>query len=183
MVKQETITTITQNDDGSQNVVTETKETTFDKGREPDYIKIYTKMWCNFKGLTDKYITMFMELASRMTYCNSNDLKHSQLVNTGSLFAEEIIKACGWKTRDPLAKGLKTLCQYGVIRKVGKGVYQINPEYAGRGAWRYNPREDNGGVKDLVATFNFKENSVDTLITWNDDEETYLAKKIFGTTN
>lgn len=181
MIKQETIKTITQNDDGSENVVTEIKETTFDKGKEPDYIKIYTKMWCDFRGIPDSYIRLFTEMATRMTYCNSSDLKHSQLVNTGDIFGDELMEACGWKSKVSLKKGLQALCKCKAIKRVSRGIYQINPEYAGRGAWRYNPREDNGGVKDLVATFNFKENSVDTLITWHDDEETYLAKKIFGT--
>ena len=33
----------------------------------------------------------------------------------------------------------------------------------------YNPQENQGGVKDLVAKFNFKDKTVDTQIIWADD--------------
>ncbi len=169
MIKQETITKITQNDDGTQSIDTTVKETAFNKDKEPDYIKIYTKMFCDFKNVPEKYTRLFLELTLRMSYCNSTDLAHSQLVNTGKPWSDSIMAACGWKTKDPYLKGLRTLCDCGAIKKVGRGVYQINPEYAGRGGWRYNPREDQGGIKDLVVTFNFKENKCDTNIVWADD--------------
>lgn len=104
-----------------------------------------------------------------MTYCNSTDLPHSQLVNTGKPWSDLYMKACGWKTKDPYLKGLKALCECNVIKRVSRGVYQINPNYAGRGGWKYNPTQDQGGIKDLVAQFNFKTNEVETKIVWADD--------------
>ena len=80
------------------------------------------------------------------------------------------MKALNWKDR-MYQKGLKALCECEAIKKVGKGVYQINPRYAGRGEWKYNPRLERGGIEDLVATFNFKDKSVDTKIVWADDGE------------
>ncbi len=62
--------------------------------------------------------------------------------------------------------GLKALCDCGAIRKVNRGVYQINPSYAGRGTWKYNPSLKQGGIEKLVATFNFTEGTVDTNAVW-----------------
>lgn len=171
ITKTETITNITQNEDGTESVKQTITETSFSKEREPDYIKIYTKMWCEFKGVPEKYIQLFLSLAMNMTYCNSTDLPHSQLVNTGKPWSDLYMKACGWKTKDPYLKGLKALCKCNAIKHISRGVYQINPSFAGRGSWKYNPRDDQGGVKDLVAQFNFRTNEVETKIVWADDGE------------
>ena len=148
-----------------------TKEMTVKKERseEPDYIKLYTRMWCEFNEIPLSYRTLFLSLVSRMSYCNRNDLENSQLVNTGKPWSKSIMEECGWKSSDSLMKGLKTLCDCNAIRKVGRGVYQINPSYAGRGTWKYNPRLNGGGIEDLVATFNFKDKTADTHIVWADD--------------
>lgn len=51
ITKSETITNITQNEDGTESIKQTITETSFSKDREPDYIKIYTRMWCEFKGV------------------------------------------------------------------------------------------------------------------------------------
>jgi len=169
ITKSETITNITQNEDGTESIKQTITETSFSKDREPDYIKIYTKMWCEFRGVPIPYRQLFLELVMRMSYCNSNDLEHSQLVNTCKPWADALIQACGWTSSDSLMKGLRALTNCGAIRKISRGVYQINPNYAGRGSWKYNPTQDQGGIKDLVAQFNFKTNEVETKIVWADD--------------
>lgn len=152
-------------------VVHESKKSSskkLEKDLEPDYIKIYTRMWCDFNQIPLVYQDLFLQLAVRMSYCNSTNLKHSQLVNTGRPWSDDIMAALGWKQR-MYQKGLKKLCDFGAIKQVARGVYQINPSYAGKGEWFYNPRQNRGGVKDLIAVFNFKEGSVDTDIVWADD--------------
>lgn len=157
-------------EDADGNITTSVKETTgkVEPSPEPDYIKIYTRMWCEFNGIPEAYRALFMELVTRMTYCSSRDLQHSQLVNTGQPWADAIMQALHWK-RAMYQKGLKALCNCEAIRKVGRGVYQINPRYAGKGEWKYNPKYDRGGVEDLVATFSFRDGKVDTTIVWADD--------------
>ena len=159
-------------EDADGNVTSSTVETTtnIQRNDEPDYIKLYTKMWCEFNDIPMAYRELFLQLVTRMTYCNSADLGNSQLVNTGKPWSDSIMTALGWK-KSMYMKGLSELCKHNAIRKVGRGVYQINPQYAGRGEWKYNPRLERGGVEDLVAKFNFKDKSVDTKIVWADDGE------------
>ena len=144
--------------------------TNIQKNNEPDYIKLYTNMWCEFNDIPMPYRELFLQLVVRMTYCNSNNLNGSQLVNTGKPWSDDIMAVLKWK-KAMYQRGLKVLCECNAIRKVGRGVYQINPEYAGKGEWKYNPRLERGGVEDLVAKFNFKDKSVDTKIVWADDGE------------
>lgn len=163
-------TTIQEDADGNIKTSSVEKVTNIQRNNEPDYIKLYTKMWCEFNDIPMAYRELFLQLVIRMTYCNSADLGNSQLVNTGKPWSTSIMKALNWKDR-MYQKGLKALCECEAIKKVGKGVYQINPRYAGRGEWKYNPRLERGGIEDLVATFNFKDKSVDTKIVWADDGE------------
>ena len=102
---------------------TTTKETTrsIQRNTEPDYIKLYTKMWAEFNGIPVPYRDLFLELVTRMTYCNSRDLENSQLVNTGRPWSDSIMAALGWKQR-MYQKGLRALCDCGAIRQVSRGV-------------------------------------------------------------
>lgn len=163
-------TTIQEDADGNIKTSSVEKVTNIQRNNEPDYIKLYTKMWCEFNDIPMAYRELFLQLVIRMTYCNSADLGNSQLVNTGKPWSTSIMKALNWKDR-MYQKGLKALCECDAIKKVGRGVYQINPQYAGRGEWKYNPRLERGGIEDLVVSFNFKDKSVDTKIVWADDGE------------
>lgn len=173
----ETETTTIIDAEGNENTTIKQKTTNIKRNSEPDYIKLYTRVWCEFNQIPTAYRPLFMELVSRMTYCNTTDLQNSQVVMTGEPIASSIRNALDWKSSDMLMKGLRALCKCGAIRKVARGAYQINPSYAGRGEWQYNPRLQRGGVEDLVATFNFTKGSVDTKIVWanNPDDDSDMS--------
>lgn len=154
--------------DGNENTTLYERTSVIKRNTEPDYIKVYTNMWAEFNGVPVAYRELFLQLAIRMTYCNSDDLNNAQLVNTGKPYSDSIMSALGWKI-DMFKRGLRELSNTGVIKRVAKGVYQINPNYAGRGEWKYNPRLKRGGIEDLKAIFSFKEKMVSTEIIWSDD--------------
>ena len=167
LVDRDTRTTV--DPDGTEHKTEAEKSRAIEKSTEPDYIKLYTRMWCEFNGIPERYRLLFLELASRMSYCNKSDLDSSQIVYTGEPVASSICSALGWKQKDSLMKGLKALCDCNAIKKVNRAVYQINPSYAGRGEWKYNSKYDRGGVENLVATFDFAKGTVQTKIIWTDD--------------
>lgn len=164
-IKSEKTTTIHEKPDGSMETTSTEKTSSISRNAEPDYVKLYTAMWCEFNAIPEAYRGLFLELVCRMSYCNAADLGGSQLVNTGKPWAEAIMKSLNWK-KSMYMKGLSVLCDCGAIRKVGRGVYQINPSYASKGEWKYNPRLERGGVEDLVATFDFAKGTVDAKIVW-----------------
>ena len=159
--------------DADGNITETTKETTkkIEQSKEPDYIKIYTRVWCEINEIPEKWRELFLQLAVRMTYARASDPDNAggQIVSTGGPLGEEIRAALGWKTRVPYQKGLRALCECNAIKRVGRGFYQINPSYAGRGEWKYNPRLDRGGIENIVGTFDLKEKKVDATIIWADD--------------
>ena len=150
---------------------------------EPDFIKIYTKMWLEYNQIPHKYRQLFFSLACRMSYANASRKDESQIVYVQKPAIDSILDECGWSTRDPLTKGLKVLCDCGAIEKIARACYRINPNYAGRGEWKYNPRLDRGGVKDLKAFFDFGNDTVTTQIIYADDgsdsEENQFDRDMF----
>ncbi len=89
-----------------------------------------------------------------MGYCENKDLEHSQLVMTGEPYREEIMEIMGWGDRDSLQKGLRALCECNAIRKVSRGCYQVNPRFASKGQWKYNPRITQSNVEGLKTYYN-----------------------------
>lgn len=171
------VTDTTTNLDKDGNLVDQIiQEKSIQKDQEPDYIKIYTAMFFEFKQFPTQYRELFLQLAMHMTYCNTEDLEGSQIVCVSGHVKKMIMEACGWINDSSLARGLKKLCDCGAIRRTGKGEYQINPQFAGKGAWRYNNKLKQGGIKDLVANFHFATGSVKTAFVFDDEiEDEYNA--------
>lgn len=142
------------------------------KNDEPPYIKIYTQMWCQFNRVPERWHSLFFSLVCRMTYADMTSETGGQVVHTSGTTANSIVKELGWKSKDTLYRGLQALCDCKAIRKLGKGEYQVNPQYAGRGPWRYNAQAKQGGVKDLIAKFSFRDKQVETFIEWDDKRKT-----------
>ena len=109
------------------------------------------------RKLPAAYRFLFVVLAARMGYCDKDDLEHSQLVMTGEPFATEIRDIMGWGNRDSLMKGLRALCECNAIRKVSRGCYQINPRFASKGQWLYNPRISQSNVEGLKTYYDDKQ--------------------------
>lgn len=165
MIYKKETTTMTDSDGNQQQT---SIETAISKDPEDDYIKLYTKTWCEFNNIPIRWRELFLELACLMTYCNSENLEMSQLVYTGKPFNIPIMNKLGWKI-DMYKKGISELCKCGAIKRKARGVYQINPTYAGKGPWKYNPHLKHGGVKDLRATFDFVNKTCKSEIVWADD--------------
>lgn len=164
----ETVRQIDAQGNESKTVTEKTKA--IEISNEPDFIKLYTKMWCEFNSIPVQWRELFLQLATRMSYCNKTNPEESQIVHTCEPTASVICKTLGWKQKDSLMKGLRALQKCNAIKKISRGVYQINPSYASRGEWKYNPRLERGGVEDLVATFDFRAGTVSTTITWTPDD-------------
>lgn len=159
----------TEDADGNISVSTVEKTNKITKSDEPDYIKLYTRTWCEFNQIPLRLRDLFLELIVRMTYADSTNPEESQIVYTGKPTSTSIMKALDLK-QSTYNQYLRELRECGAIRNVSRGVYQINPQYAGRGQWKYNPTLQSGGISDLKATFDFVNGTVETKIIWGDDK-------------
>lgn len=143
--------------DGNVTVDTAVITQAIKKNEEPDYVKIYIDGWRKSNEIPARYRRLFLHLAMRMTYANFG--KGGELDDGGQVVyvlgpaRKALLEECGWRGDDALSKGLRALVDCNAIRKICRGVYQINPRYAARGTWHYNSRKKQGGVENLVAAF------------------------------
>lgn len=147
--------------DQEGNVISEKESTRtkrIDRVTEPDFIKLYATTWRDKSEnkIPIGYRPLFLELASRMSYCEADDLEHSQLVMTSGAYQDAIMKALNLKSRDSLQKGLKALCDCNAIRRVQRGIYQVNPKYAGKGQWKYNPRVSKSSLEEFADYYDWQ---------------------------
>lgn len=158
--------------DKDGNETTEKTSTIKEIGRstEPDYIKLYTNIWCEFNGIPIRWRDLFLYLACEMSYANSKTPDMGQIVYIHSMMRDAIMKEFGWKESN-LKAGIKALVDCNAIRRLRRGIYQINPTYAGRGDWKYNPKLDRGGIENIRAMFDFAKKTVETEITFVDNDD------------
>ena len=161
----------TTHEDAEENISQTKKETItkLHRSDEPDYIKLYTRLWAEFNDIPIAYRELFLQLVLRMSYADATTKSGGQIVFTSEPNASDIKKVLNWSSREMYQKGLNALVKCNAIKRVARGAYQINPSYADKGEWKFNPRLKHGGIEDLTATFNFKKKTVDTKIVWADD--------------
>lgn len=105
------------------------------RNTEPDYIKIYTGVWRENNQIPEKWRPLFMELATRMAGAEpltKSEADGGQLVYTREPYKTYICNALGIQSRQ-YQRGLADLCRCNAVKKVSRGVYQVNPQYAVRG--------------------------------------------------
>lgn len=94
-VVSETETKHTIDSDGSEHIVTVAKTTKVERLAEPDYIKIYTEMWCAANQIPMQYRNLFLHLVCRMTYASLNDIFSFPACTRDATVWEKGNKTCG----------------------------------------------------------------------------------------
>lgn len=130
-------------------VIEEEREITI-KTDEPDYVKLYLNAWCIFKDIKGVNLKVLYKILPFMTYA-----ENEQLICFTSYLKKEIAKSLEWAEKSALNRfnqELKKMCDAGVLKKIDRDTYQVNPELIGRGAWK--------DINKLRATFNLANGKV-----------------------
>ena len=139
------------------NVLIETTETTktvnFKKeNEEGKYIKVYEEGLEKLLSLSANSFLLLFELCKEMSYADINDKAGGQIIRINKSVREDIQEKLGIKKRAFFSL-LNNLKENHIIRNLGNGNYQINPNVIGKGLYEYNPKLKYGGIKDLRETF------------------------------
>ena len=134
---------------------------------EPYYVKLYFEAWAAFKGKGPLNSDLLVRLLPYMTYASEG-----QRVVLNPAVKKQIARDMGWSGKDSRSllsrvnHELAKLGKTGVIRKIDRDIWEVNPEVIGRGDWK--------DIRELRATFNvIGENAgeVDvTTVTETEDE-------------
>lgn len=117
---------------------------------EPQFIKLYLDclgVFTNNNALDKSLNVMLVETLKYMTYADTE-----QTIYLNSTIKAKIAKATG-RTVDRYNQALTIWVKEGVMKRVGRGAYQVNPFIFGKGDWR--------DIEHLRATFNFTNGIVD----------------------
>lgn len=99
-------------------------------GREDDYIKLYIERGLvMLKGITKGQAAIFLALTAYMTYAQDG-----QLVYVNASMKRAIAKEVGCEM-DTVTQAIKKFCSKGILRRIDRGCYEVNPYIVGRGKW------------------------------------------------
>lgn len=101
--------------------------------QEPNYVKVYVDAVIALLGKdkTSKESDVLLILAKNMTYVNE---EMPNKVNIDKVLKDHIIHSLGMKP-GTLKNMLTGFVKKDVIRRIGKGVYQLNPFMFAKGNW------------------------------------------------
>ena len=124
--------------------VISTADTSITEGyvdREPDYIKLYIDTVLTFKGITKALNPVLIALCKHMNFADKE-----QIVYVNSYTKSLMMQDTGLKLKR-VEQAIKQFADAGIIMRVSRGVYRVNPNIIARGKWN--------DIKLLRATFNF----------------------------
>ena len=123
--------------------------------REPDYIKLYIDTVLTFKGITTALNPVLIALCKHMTYADRD-----QIVYVNAYTKSRIMEDTGLKLKR-VEQAIRQFADAGIIMRVSRGVYRVNPNIIARGNWN--------DIKRLRATFDFVTGSVQSDIQLGDE--------------
>lgn len=127
------------------------RTTVFQFDREPNYIKLYFDclgVVLGNDGLNTCFNDMLVEVLALGSY--ANDGQHVVL----NAYNKKIVCERTGKSIRRLEQAIKTWSDNGVLKRVARGTYQINPWIFGKGEWR--------DISTLRATFDFTNSQLTT---------------------
>lgn len=100
---------------------------------EPPYVKLYIQDIMYLSNLSGRLVPLVMALLKRLTFANAENPMCVVLV---PMVKQEILKETGWSSVGSLDNALQELVKGNIIKRIGRGVYQMNPHLFGRGDWK-----------------------------------------------
>lgn len=125
-------------------------------GKEPSFIKLYINTLLAFKDLPKTLNPLLLELLNYMGYADPTANNGGQLIIINAYIKQQIIKKLDMK-KNTIEKSLTSLTKSGILKRVGMGTYQVNPNMFGKGDWN--------DIKAIRATFDFNSGEVQAELT------------------
>lgn len=129
-----------------------TKQEKIIVAQEPDYIKLYLNTLLTFKDLPKQMSPLLLELLKLMSYADPEADHGGQLIQLTGFSKKSIANRLNIKI-NTIDHGLLKLKRSGILKQLGPGAYQANPNMFGRGEWL--------DIKAIRAKFDFNAGTVE----------------------
>ena len=136
------------------------RKTTLEFSKEPAYVKLYFDclgVYIKNEGLTSSLNEMLIEVLKRSSYA-----EEGQIVHLDKFTKEQVCKATG-KSMERMKQAIRTWEKNGILTRVNRGVYEVNPFIFGKGDWR--------NIAKLRATFRFDQGIIEVVRQYNPIKE------------
>lgn len=143
---------------------------TYRQSTEPDFVKVYYKIFLAFCDVNDVPVEFLLALCDYITYANSD--------GKGQIFSNKLMKSqIGAKLcikTSMVEKYLKRCKDNGILIPIGdlRGVYEVNPYFIAKGSWQ--------DIKKLQANFDFVSGRWQTRLTLEDKERNKTEISVSG---
>jgi hypothetical protein len=127
--------------------------------QEPDYIKLYLSTLLTFKDLPKQMSTLLLEVLKLMSYADPTCKHGGQLISLNAYNKKLLTTKLDIKM-NTLDQNLTKFVKAGILKRVGYGTFQANPNMFGRGEWL--------DIKAIRATFDFNAQTVAAEIDGNE---------------
>lgn len=101
--------------------------------QEPPYLKLYLEDILYMSDMPKSLTGLTYSLAKRATYA---DRDQGLLIYLPLYVKQQLLKECGYEKMQSLSNAINKLCKGEIIKRLGTGVYQLNPYLFGRGEWQ-----------------------------------------------
>lgn len=99
---------------------------------EPDFVKLYVEDMLMLMRLSPSHLKLVMWLSRRLTYA---DDEVGLCVSLSTALKKLCVEQIGMASVAVLDNALWALNKAGVIKRLGVGLYQLNPYFVGKGNW------------------------------------------------
>ena len=134
------------NEDGE--VTSEVKKTTQRAvySNEPPFVKLYLDHLSRFKGVQVSLNPILAEMLKYTSFANPSEYEGGMLLFLNKPLKEIIAKKCGVSLHR-VDNAVTEFVKKGYMRRLDLGMYQFNPFFFGRGAWK--------DIANIRATFDY----------------------------
>lgn len=127
-------------------------EQTVRRPPEPPYVKVYIETLCAFTGLSKSLNPILIEMLRHMSWADGSNPEGSQIIYLNSMLKKRIAANAGVGEKR-IEQALKDFVAKKIFRRVGRGTYQVNPKFFGKGNW--------DDIYDITAKLIFGPSGVD----------------------
>lgn len=99
---------------------------------EPDFVKVYIEDMLMLMRLSPSHLKLVMWLSRRLTYAGED---MGLCVSFSTALKKLCVEQVGMASVAVLDNALSALNKAGVIKRLGIGLYQLNPYFVGKGNW------------------------------------------------
>lgn len=117
--------------------------------REPEFIKLYIRNLCQAKGITGRQADMFHFMLSHMN--DYNEVVYGKPSKDRFMAEHETTNAT-------FNNNVSSLIKKGLIKRIGKGVFKVNPRYAVKVDW--------ARVQKITWTTEYTEDGKSETVSW-----------------